>query len=57
MLLQMLATLAADPIAGLVDTAYVGRLGRPTARLQAGQRPELAAAVLARLATITAGRT
>jgi hypothetical protein len=27
MLLQMLATLAADPIAGLVDTAYVGRLG------------------------------
>lgn len=24
---QMLATLAADPIAGLVDTAYIGRLG------------------------------
>lgn len=24
---QMLATLAADPIAGLVDTAYMGRLG------------------------------
>jgi len=23
----MLATLAADPIAGLVDTAYMGRLG------------------------------
>lgn len=23
----MLATLAADPIAGLIDTAYVGRLG------------------------------
>lgn len=27
--LQMLATLAADPIAGLVDTAYMGRLGEP----------------------------
>ncbi len=27
LLLQMLATLAADPIAGLVDTAYIGRLG------------------------------
>lgn len=26
-LTQMLATLAADPIAGLVDTAYVGTLG------------------------------
>jgi hypothetical protein len=26
--LQMLATLAADPIAGLVDTAYIGRLGK-----------------------------
>ena len=24
---QMLATLAADPIAGLIDTAYMGRLG------------------------------
>jgi hypothetical protein len=28
----MLATLAADPIAGLVDTAYMGRLGEDGGR-------------------------
>jgi hypothetical protein len=32
--LQMLATLAADPIAGLVDTAYMGRLGGSMKLLQ-----------------------
>jgi hypothetical protein len=36
-LLQMLATLAADPLASLVDTAFVGRLGEcPAALLLCG---------------------
>jgi hypothetical protein len=35
-MLQMLATLAADPVASLVDTAYIGHLGEQQALLVRG---------------------